>query len=191
MVQQQKSTAFQSMKRQCRKAERMWQKTKLEIHYSIYKDSLHAFNVELATARKTFFSNLINSNLNNTCNLFVTVERLTNPTSQIHSEMLSGSKCIELASFFSEKINNIRKVIGTSSSYAEVIQIRPQLKKVTMEVFEAIDSSILEEIVQHLKSSTCYLDTLPTYLFKSVLNCFEADVLEVVNASLLSENCSC
>ncbi len=41
----------QNMKRQCRKAERMWRKTKLEIHYSIYKDSLHAFNLELATAR--------------------------------------------------------------------------------------------------------------------------------------------
>ncbi len=61
-----KSKAVQSMKRQCRKAERMWRKTKLEIHYSIYKDSLHAFNVELATARQTFFSNLINNNLNNT-----------------------------------------------------------------------------------------------------------------------------
>ncbi len=61
-----KSTAVQNMKRQCRKAERMWRKTKLEIHYSIYKDSLHAFNLELATARQTFFSNLINSNLNNT-----------------------------------------------------------------------------------------------------------------------------
>ncbi len=46
-----KSTAVQSIKRQCRKAERMWRKTKLEIHYSIYKDSLHPFNVELATAR--------------------------------------------------------------------------------------------------------------------------------------------
>ncbi len=64
-----KSTAVQNMKRQCRKAERMWRKTKLEIHYSIYKDSLHAFNVELATARQTF-SNLINSNLNNTRTLF-------------------------------------------------------------------------------------------------------------------------
>ncbi len=52
------------------KAERMWRKTKLEIHYSIYKDSLHAFNVELATARQTFFSNLINSNLNNTPHSF-------------------------------------------------------------------------------------------------------------------------
>ncbi len=66
-----KSTAVQNMKRQCRKAERMWRKTKLEIHYSIYKDSLHAFNVELATARQTFFSNLINSNLNNTRTLLL------------------------------------------------------------------------------------------------------------------------
>ncbi len=30
-----KSTAVQIMKRQCRKAERMWRKTKLENHYSI------------------------------------------------------------------------------------------------------------------------------------------------------------
>ncbi len=56
-----------------------------------------------------------------------------------------------------------------------------------MSVFETIDSKILEEIVQHLKSSTCYLDTLPTSFFKSVLNCLEADLLEVVNTSLLSE----
>ncbi len=175
------------MKRQCRKAERMWRKTKLEIHYSIYKDSLHAFNLELATARQTFFSNLINSNLNNTRTLFATVERLTNPPSQIPSEMLSDSKCNEFASFFSEKISNIRKEIGTSSCNTEVTQIRQQSqKKVTMSVFKTIDSKILEEIVQHLKSSTCYLDTLPTSFFKSVLNCLEADLLEVVNTSLLS-----
>ncbi len=107
---------------------KVWWKTKLEIHYSIYKDSLHAFNLELATARQTFFSNLINRNLNNNRPLFATVERLTNPPSQIPSEMLSDSKCNEFASFFSE-INNIRKAIGTSSSYAEVRQIRPQFQK--------------------------------------------------------------
>ncbi len=114
-----------------------------EIHYSIYKDSLHAFNVELATTRQNFFSNIINSNLNNTHTLFANVERLTNPPSQIPSEMLSDSKCNEFASFFSEKINKTRKEIGTSSSYAEVTQIRPQFQKeVTMSVFEAIDSKI-------------------------------------------------
>ncbi len=83
-----------------------------------------------------------------------------------------------------EKINNIRKEIGTSSNYTEATQIRPQFQKeVTMSVFEEIDSNILEEIVQHLKSSSCYLDSLPTSFFQ---NCLEADLLEVVNASLLS-----
>ncbi len=104
--------------------------------------------MELATARQTFFSNLINSNLNNTRTLFATVERLTIPPSQIPSEMFSDRKCNEFAFFFSEKISNIRKEIGTSSSHAEATQIRPQSQKeVTMSIFEAIDSNILEEIV--------------------------------------------
>ncbi len=107
----------------------MWRKKKLEIHCSIYKDSLHAFNVELVTARQTFFSNLINSNLNNTHTLFATVERLTNPPSQIPSEMLSDSKWNEFASFFSEKINNIRKEIGTSSSNQMSHRFDRNLKK--------------------------------------------------------------
>ncbi len=107
----------------------MWRKTKLDIHYSSYKDSFHAFNVEQATARQTFFSNLINSHLNNTRTLFATVERLTNPPIQIPSEMLSNSKCNEFTSFFSENNNNFRKEIGISSSYAEVTQNRPQFQK--------------------------------------------------------------
>ncbi len=78
-------------------------------------------------------------NLNTTHTLLATVERLTPPPpppSQIPSEMLSNSKCNEFASSFSEKINNIRKEIGTSSSYAEGTQIWQQFKKVTMSVFE-------------------------------------------------------
>ncbi len=55
-----------------------------------------------------------------------------------------------------------------------------------MSVFEEIDSKLFEEIVQHLKTSTFYLDTLPTSFLKSVLNCLEADLLEMVNALLLS-----
>ncbi len=66
--------------------------------------------------------------------------------------MLSDSKRNEFASFFSEKINNIRKEIGISSSYAEVTQIRLQFKISTYTVFEEIYITILEEIVLHLKS---------------------------------------
>jgi len=59
------------------------QNPKLVVHYNIYKDIIHAFNMELGKARQTFFSNIRNSNLNSTHTLFATVERLTNPPSQI------------------------------------------------------------------------------------------------------------
>jgi len=125
--------------------------------------------MELGRARQTFLSNI----------------SVNTPPSQIPSEIFSDSKCSEFASFF--KINNITMVISTSMSCAGVRQIRPQPEKVvTMSDQKEIDGKILEETVQHLKTSTFALDTLPTSLFKSVLHSLEADLLEVVNASLLS-----
>ncbi len=117
-----KSTAVQCMKKQCRKAERMWRKTKLEIHYSIYKDSLHAFNVELATARQTFFSNLINSNLNNTRTLFATVEKLNNPP----QSKMSGWRevtaiCCGNFSWWSRSALNSQLLPGDSSNHSFVL----------------------------------------------------------------------
>ncbi len=134
-------TADQSMRRQCRRAERKWRKTKLEIHYSINEDSLHAFNVELATARQTFFSNLINYNsLNNTHTLFAIVERLTNPP-----QVRFPVKCSQTANAMSFITSFLRSSITSERrlAYPQVIQrshkIRPQFpKEVTMSVFEAI-----------------------------------------------------
>jgi len=110
--------------------------------------------MELGKARQTFFWNIINSNLNYTRTLFATVERLTNP-SHNPREMLSESKCSEFASFFSEKINNIRKVISTYLSCAGVRHIRQKPENVvTMSDFEEIDGKILQETVHSQKKGT-------------------------------------
>lgn len=44
----------------------------------------------------------------------------------------------------------------------------------------------LEDITQHLKSSSCCLDILPTGFFKHVSNCMASDLLQIVNTSILS-----
>ncbi len=79
----------------------------------------------------------------------------------------------------------LRRSIISERRFAHLLIMQFQ-KEVTMSVFEEIDSKILEEIVLHFKSSTSYLDTLPISFFKSVLYCLEGDLLEVVNASLIS-----
>jgi len=57
--------------------------------------------------------------------------------------MISDGKCSELASFFSEKINNVRKLISTSLSCSGVRQITQQPEKVvTMSDFGEIDGKM-------------------------------------------------
>jgi hypothetical protein len=55
-----------------------------------------------------------------------------------------------------------------------------------MSEFSLIDYETLEKTVQNLSPSTCVLDTLPTNFFKTVFHLIAADVLQIVNVSLLS-----
>lgn len=56
----------------------------------------------------------------------------------------------------------------------------------TMTQFYPINQKNLEDITQHLKSSSCCLDILPTGFFKHVSNCMASDLLQIVNTSILS-----
>ena len=74
-----KAMTVKTEKRECRKAERSWRKTNLQVHFEIYKERLGLYNLELKYARQSFFSDIITKN--NTRVFFATVDRLTNPPS--------------------------------------------------------------------------------------------------------------
>ena len=57
-----KAASVTAQKKECTKVERIWRKTKLHIHQDIYKESLRAYTLNLKSARKTFFSNIIETN---------------------------------------------------------------------------------------------------------------------------------
>ncbi len=56
-----------------------------------------------------------------------------------------------------------------------------------MTQFYPINHKNLEDIIQHLKSSSCCLDSLPSGIFKNVSNCIATDLLQIVNISLHSD----
>ncbi|KAF7663433.1 hypothetical protein LDENG_00209890, partial [Lucifuga dentata] len=59
------ATLVKLQKTVCRKVERRWRKAKLEVHYDIYKERLHIYNIELKRASRSFFTEIINKNKNN------------------------------------------------------------------------------------------------------------------------------
>ena len=147
---------------------------------------LRNFNTETYTARKLFFSNIINRNLNNARVLFSTIEKLTNPPPQLGPELISTSRCNELSSFFKTKMYQIRLNILSQTHITqqpEIITIKTGTVNL-MSNFCMIDSETLEKTVQSLSSSTCTLDTLPTIFFKSVLHLLTPDLLKIINSSL-------
>ena len=93
-----------------------WRKTKLQIHYELYKQSLRSYNNELCKARQLHLSEMINKNVHNSRTLFAWIEKLTNPPKQLNPDLLSTEKCNELANFFSQKIKTIRQNIHASQT---------------------------------------------------------------------------
>ena len=152
----------------------------------MFKEKLRHFNLELRNARQSFFSDIITKNSNNARALFAAVDRLTNPPVTVASEHLSTRACNEFASFFTEKIHKIRQAVTASipgSRY--VLSLYPfKMGSDAMTEFFLMDKKGLDDIVQHLNSSSCCLDILPTGFYTTVFNCMASDVLEIVNMSL-------
>ena len=67
-----------SLKRTCRKAERRWKSSKLQVHYLLLKDLLTAYNCKITESRDQYFSQLISTNQNNPRILFNTINQLVN-----------------------------------------------------------------------------------------------------------------
>ena len=173
-------------KRECRKVERRWRKTKLQIHFDIYKEKLHTYNLLLRKARESFFADIITRNRNNARALFSTVERLTNPPTSIAPELHSTRKCNEFASFFREKIQNIRQAVSTLTPGSTCVLCPFRNRSNTLTQFHLINGKNLEDILHQLNSSYCCQDVLPTDFFKKVSNVLTSDLLQIVNMSLSS-----
>ena len=82
-----KEESVRTQKRECRRAERKWRKSKL--HYEIYKEKLCVFNQTLRRTRKSYFSEIIKNCSNNSRVLFATLNRLTNPPVSLHLKVMS------------------------------------------------------------------------------------------------------
>ena len=181
---------MRSLKKECRRAERAWRKNKLTIHLEIFKKSTAAYNKAMRLARQAYFSGIINENKNNARVLFSTIERLLNPP-QSYKQSLPASKarCNEFASFFDNKILNIRAGImnNASTNLASANMCKSVDKpRGSLTSFSAIGEEELRKTISQMTSSSCSLDAIPTPFLKEVLDSVIGDILNIVNSSLHS-----
>lgn len=181
-----------SLKRDCRRAERVWRKSKLTVHIEILKKKTAAYEKARRLARREYFAKIINDNKTNARVLFSTIEHVLNPP-QLYKQSLPASKakCNEFASFFDNKISNIRADIMSAAASINTLSVNTRCRNVdpsrgSLKFFCAVNEEELRKIISQMTSSSCSLDVIPTPFLKEVLDSVISDILKIVNCSLHS-----
>ncbi len=158
---------LRSKKVACRKLERKWCDSGLNVFYQAWKDHLGEYRTEIESARSVYFSQIIDNDQSNPRHLFHTINRLLKVNDGI-SLPVSNKLCNDFLNFFSSKIDNVYKLIQVAPISSSTVC--PSCFHGTLfTTFSQIDSELLTREVSRMKATTCVLDPLPTSLFKSCL----------------------
>lgn len=178
----------QTCKRKCRKLERKWRMTNLEVHRLAWDNSIAKDKHSLSGAKMAYYSHLLNSNKNNPRFLFDTVARLTRKHRPSNSAPFSANDFNE---FFVNKIDSIRNKITSiaqpvtqGSGYLVMFHISETKANSILSNFNTIILETFTNLVISSKSTTCVLDVIPTKLFKELLPILAPPMLNIINHSL-------
>ena len=180
---------IKSLKRECRKIERKWRRTKLEIHKQLYSKALKTVTEAITAAKRHYYLSEINSTDNS--DLFKLSNKIMHK--QKGAPLPQYNSALELATrfnkFFVEKILNIRQELNAisihlSTSDSSMPEIPHKLITSVLDTFNPTDNDEIRKIIMSTKSNQCALDPIPTRLLKNCLEVLLPIITKIVNLSL-------
>lgn len=175
-----------ALRQDCRLAERKWKKHKSPILLGIWRDKLATFQRAMRDAKALYLSRLISTSSNRPRVLFSTINSVINPSTSSPLDA-STATCEEFLKFFVDKIVSVRGKITANTNVADnrlnSASVHPT---VVLNNFEPVSLSLLSEIVQKLKATTCPSDIVPAKVLKEVFNTVGPYLLVFINMCLSS-----
>lgn len=177
-------------KRACRRAERLWRRTNLSVHYQIYKEQCQILSKLLILTRTNYFLDKIEECEGDQKSLQRIANNLMGRTGEIVLPSCSSQEDLseQFSSFFIDKVANIRQDllqknnsndVGTQSMVADVPFIGQHL-----DTFENVSEAELRKIIMAAPSKSCELDPMPTFLLKPCLDSLLPLITSIINKCL-------
>lgn len=173
-------------KRECRKLESQYKKTGLTIHHELYKEKRNEAHMIREQAKVQHYNQKIEATQNQK-DLFRLITSLSgSPTTQSLPQSDSSlALANRFAQYFDVKIENIRKDIEIqmtqSAEHPPTVSLDHPLNMFTL-VTEG-------DVIKHLskmKSKSCSLDPIPTWLLKDCKQALTPFITSIINTSLSS-----
>ena len=178
---------LRALRRERRRLERLWRKTKLCVHKQMYITARKVVIDYILVAKRTYYIHRLDSATQKIT--FSTLRDLLNEkTTPIPTNGDAESTCGRFAYYFSDKIDKIMVHLDASQSgitrdiganEADRVNHYPALRSFTL-----LTDNELRQIIMSSSSKSCELDTIPTWLLKSTIEVHLPVLTLIINASL-------
>ncbi|XP_029923297.1 uncharacterized protein LOC115370421 [Myripristis murdjan] len=170
------------MKAKGRQLERLHRKTGLTIHKEMYNNHILRYKDSIASTKTHYYSSIITANKGNSKSLFSLLNNITQPQDSLPPHFYTTSFCNSIMSFFTEKIKNIHKQLGSIPHLSISADSHPSPRPFSS--FHLPTLSEITELIQKSKPSTCQLDPLPTQLVKACSPSLVPLISAIIHSSL-------
>ena len=182
------SEEINNLKKDRRRLERRWRRTKLPVDRQLLIDQCRVVNSLICSSKRTYYTKLISDSQTDYKLLFKTIDSLLHrkcdiPYPPCNSPSDLANKFVE---FFSDKITKIRVDLDNA---ALIIHQVPEANRVcpyTFDEFSLVDVDEVRKCVVKLSSKSCDLDPLPGYVTRNALCTLLPFITKIINTSLQS-----
>jgi hypothetical protein len=172
-------------KRDKRKAERKWRQTGLTVHEQIYVEQRNSLNAMISTAKKDYYQQQISESTSSQSTLFKCVNEMLNKkkSTALPSHESSEELCERMASFFSDKIQNIHEGLAKVRDESFPLDPDPPFDGSCFTDFTSVTEEEITKIIKSSAPKTCCLDPVPTKLVKECLDILVPLITRIINHS--------
>ena len=179
--------SVQNARRERRRCERKWRKSRSNIDYEQYRESKQKVCNEIRNAKTTYYENKLNN-----CSvkdMFQTINELLHTSNKaIPDTQCPEDLANEFGKFFIGKVTTIRNEVDNQSSNSLSSNTYMESSPVTclFSEFQQITNEELLSVIKRCPNKSCALDPIPTWLVKQHIATLLPTLCRIVNTSLQS-----
>ena len=172
-----------TMKRDKRKLERSWLKSKTAMKYDNFQIARQIYREYISEKKSEYLNNKIRECGRDSGRLYKEVFALLDLVKEnpLPSDSSDDNLADKFSSFFSDKVDGIRQELAHHQPYMPHCSVGPQFRR-----FTPLSVKTVSGLIMKSKSSTCPTDPLPTWLIKKHCDITAPVVTKIINNSLTS-----
>src|SRR5258706_385535 len=179
------TSALSKLKSARRHLEKIWLRTHSAHDLNLFRRATNRYHSAIISAKRTFNSNLISSNLTNSRKLWNSVNKLLHrkPHIQLPTSFPSTSLPQMFADFFSDKIHKLHFNL-LSNSTENSPHTTPSTSPKELTDFTCVTHEEIAKLISLSPDTYCDLDPIPTSLLKQCAYVLIPTITKIINLSL-------